>query len=159
MTDQTNTAAGDLSLPGGRPAPDVPQMSVSEATSRKNEFMADKAKVDALMAGDADATATWRSIVNAISAQPLTPTDPREEAAEALQQSAGFQLSEEVLQEIRENRPVSPLERHFAQSKFDEFKNDPAWIQALNRGSMKERKELALIQSILSRPVRDPQSQ
>jgi hypothetical protein len=78
MSDNTtNTASGDLVLPGAQPAPAAPQMSVAEAASRKAEFFADKAKMDALMAGDVNATEEWRNIVNAVSAQPAAPTDPR----------------------------------------------------------------------------------
>jgi hypothetical protein len=94
MTDQTNTASGDLSLPGAAPsAPAVPQMSAAQAASMKQEFFADKAKMDALMAGDVNATAEWRNIVNAISAQPAAPMDSREAAADALQESAGLRCT------------------------------------------------------------------
>src|SRR5262249_13342952 len=124
MTDSADnaTTANDLGLAPVVPA--APPMSVAEAVSRKSEFFADKAKMDALMAGDVNVTAEWRNIVNAISVQPATPTDLREEATEHLQQTAGFTLRPEVLEEFRSNAPVSPLERHFAQAKFEELKND-----------------------------------
>jgi hypothetical protein len=53
-----------------------------------------------------------------------------------------------VLAGFRENRPVSPLDRHFALAKFDELKHDPEWVAQLNRSSLAAKKQLALIQSI-----------
>jgi hypothetical protein len=158
MSDTTNNASGDLSLPGAAPAvPAAPQMSVAEAASRKAEFFADRAKMDALMAGDANVTEEWRNIVNSISAQPPAPTDPLDEAAQHLQQTAGHQLNDFQMLEIQENRPVTSRERHFALSKFEEFKNDQDWVARLNRGESKAKLEWSLVCSILSRPVRDPQ--
>jgi hypothetical protein len=155
MTDNTTTA-NDLGLAPAAPA--APQMSVAEAASRKNEFFADKAKMDALMAGDISATEEWRNIVNSISAQPAAPTDPRQEATDHLQQSAGFTLHPDALAEFAQNRPVSPIERHYALSKWEELKQDADWFQRYQRGEQKALKEKALIDSILSRPIRDPQS-
>jgi hypothetical protein len=61
------------------------------------------------------------------------------------------------MQEIVENRPVSPLERHYALSKWEELKQDPDWFQRYQRGEQKALKEKALVDSILSRPIRDAQ--
>jgi hypothetical protein len=135
-------------------------MSYAAAQSAKQAFFADKAKMDSLMAGGVDATNEWRAIVAGLSAQPAAPADPREAAAEHLNACAGYNLSEEVLQEFVENRPVSPLEQHYAQSKFEEMKQDREWFARYQRGEIQARREMALVQSILSRPVKDePQPQ
>jgi hypothetical protein len=158
MTDQTNNASGDLSLPGSQPAPDVPPLSYAAAESRKLEMINDAEIRNKIMAGDVDANAEWKRVVEALSRPPETPTGGREAVAEQLNASAGFQLSEEVLREFVENRPVSPQEVYFAREKFNELKNDPSWFQRYQRGDMEARKQMALINSILSRPIQDPQS-
>jgi hypothetical protein len=149
-------AAGyDLGVPGAvaPPAP-PPPMSMAEAASRKSEFLANKEKTAALMNGDVGATNEWR-LINEHLWQPPQHTQPRDEVTEHLQESSGYTLSPEVLQEFRENRPVTPDEYRMARARFDARKQDPEWIAKLNRGNPEVKKELALIQSILSRPVRD----
>jgi hypothetical protein len=156
MTDQTNNAATDLAIPGAEPStPAAPQMSVAEAASRKNEFMADKAKVDALFAGDVSATEEWRNIVNAISAQPVATTG-REAVADDINAASGYSLSPEVLDQVRNNTPITPEERRWTLALWEEKKQDPDFIARLNRGEMKARKEMALININLASPVRDP---
>jgi hypothetical protein len=150
----TNAAGGDLGLPGAPVVPAAPAMSPAEAASRKSEFMANKEKTTALMNGDAAATAEWRLITQNLW-QPAQFTQPRDEVTEHLQESSGYALSPEVLQEFRENRPVTPDEHRMARVRFDARKQDPEWIAKLNRGNPEVKKELALIQSILSRSVRD----
>jgi hypothetical protein len=155
----TNAAGADLSIPGAGPVvPAAPAMSMQEAASRKQEFLADQKMVDALMAGEVNATSLWRSINNSLW-QPPQFTQPRDEVTEHLQQSSGYQLSPEVLQEFRENRAVSPDEYRMAQQRLESRKQDPQWIAKYMRGDHEAKKEFALITSILSRPVRDPQPQ
>jgi hypothetical protein len=148
-------AGHDLGVPGAAPPPpSPPPMSPAEAASRKSDFLASKEKMSALMAGDAAVTAEWKLITQNLW-QPQQFTQPRYEVTEHLQSSSGYQLSPEVLQEFRENRPVTPDEHRMARARFDARKQDPEWIAKLNRGNPEVKKELALIQSILSRPVRD----
>jgi hypothetical protein len=156
MTDDltTNAAGGDLGLPGATVVETPPPMSVAEAASRKTGFLANKEKTTALMNGDPAATAEWRLITQNLW-QPAQFTQPRDEVTEHLQESSGYALSPEVLQEFRENRPVTPDEHRMARARFDARKQDPEWIAKLNRGNPEVKKELALIKSILSRPVRD----
>jgi hypothetical protein len=155
--DQIDTAAGDLNLPDARPAPEVPPLSYAAAESRKAEIMNDPALRQAILDENVDAVAEWRRITYALSRPPDTPTTPLAEAAQHLQQTSGQQLNDFQMQEIQENRPVSPQERHFALSKFEEFKNDADWFRRYQAGNMEARKQMALVQSILSRPVRDEQ--
>lgn len=150
----TNAAGGDLQIPGAPVVPAAPAMSPAEAASRKSEFLASKEKTTALMNGDAAATNEWRLITQNLY-QPPQFTQARDEVTEHLWESSGYTLRPEVLQEFRENRPVSPDEYRFARARFDARKQDPEWISKLNRGDPETKKELALIQSILSRPVRD----
>jgi hypothetical protein len=158
MSDNTtNNASGDLSLPGAQPAPEVPPLSYAAAESRKQEILASAELRQKIMDSDAEMTAEWRRITVALSRPPETPTAPREAAADALNASAGYGLSPEVLQEFVENRPVSPQEVYFARAKFDELKQDPSWFQRYQRGDMEARRQMALINSILSRPVKDSQ--
>jgi hypothetical protein len=151
-------AAGDLSVPGAAVVPQEPPMSQLEAASRKDAFLADKTKTTALMNGDAAATAEWRLITENLW-QPSQFIQPRDEVTEHLQESAGYQLSDEVLAEFRENRSVTPAEYRLAQQRLESRKNDPEWRAKYFRGDHEARKEKALIDSILSRPIRTPEPQ
>jgi hypothetical protein len=160
MTDEVIPAAGhDLGIPGAV-APPTPQpaFSMQEAASRKEAFLADKEKTAALMNGDVAATNEWRLITQNLW-QPPQFTQPRDEVTEHLQESSGYQLSPEVLQEFRENRPVSPDEYRMAQQRLESRKQDPQWLAKYMRGDHEAKKEFALITSILSRPIRTPQTQ
>jgi hypothetical protein len=146
MTDEVIPAAGhDLGIPGAV-APPTPQpaFSMQEAASRKEAFLADKEKTAALMNGDVAATNEWRLITQNLW-QPPQFTQPRD--------------SPEVLQEFRENRPVSPDEYRMAQQRLESRKQDPQWLAKNMRGDHEAKKEFALITSILSRPIRTPQTQ
>jgi hypothetical protein len=134
-------------------------MSHAEATSRKGEFLADQAKMDALMKGDVTVTHEWQAIVAGLSARPATMTGPRDDLAAHLQECSGHTLSPEVLQEIRDNPPITPDERHQTLALWEDRQRDPQWRARLNRGELKAKQEMALIQFMLSRSVRDPQVQ
>jgi hypothetical protein len=133
-------AGHDLGVPGAAPPPpSPPPMSPAEAASRKSDFLASKEKMSALMAGDAAVTAEWKLITQNLW-QPQQFTQPRYEVTEHLQSSSGYQLSPEVLQEFRENRPVTPDEHRMARARFDARKQDPEWIaqtQSRQPGSQK----------------------
>jgi hypothetical protein len=157
MTDDiiTNTAGHDLGVPGAvaPPAPQ-PAFSPAEAQSRKSEFLANKEKTTALMNGDVGATNEWRLITENLY-QPPQFTQGRDEVTGHLQANSGYQLRDEVLQEFRENRPVTPAEYRMAQQRLESRKQDPEWRAKYFRGDHEALKEVALINSILSRPVRD----
>jgi hypothetical protein len=133
-------------------------MSMAEAADRKSAFLADKTTKAALMAGSANETAEWRLITENLYQAPEI-TQPRDEVTEHLNASSGYTLPDDVLQEFRENKPVTPNEYRMARARFEARIQDPAWQTKINRGDPEARKELALIQSILSRPIRSPQSQ
>lgn len=133
-------------------------MSPSEAASRKAEFMADQKRVDALMAGEVNATSEWRNITNSRYAAP-PPAGTREELAEHLDAASGYQLSPEIMQEVRDNTPITPHERQATEALWRDRQRDPEWFGRLMRGERKALKEKALIDFMLSRPVRDPQPQ
>jgi len=149
-------AASDLAVPGAGPVVPAapPPISMAEAASRKAEFLADKTKTAALMNGDVNATAEWKLITDNLYQAPQV-TAPRDEVTNHLQESAGGTLPEAVLAEYRENRPVSPAEYRMARTRFDSRLQDKEWIAKLNRGDLDTKKELVLVQSILSRPIRD----
>jgi hypothetical protein len=71
-------AAGDLGMPGAAVVPSTPPLSMSEAASRKAEFLADKTKTAALMAGEIHASTEWRNRTNSLY-QPPEITAPRDE--------------------------------------------------------------------------------
>jgi hypothetical protein len=160
MTDDVIPAAGhDLGIPGAvAPPTPPPAFSMQEAASRKEAFLQDKTKTTALLNGDVGATNEWRLINDHLWQQPQF-TQPRDEVTEHLQASSGYQLSDEVLAEFRENRPVSPAEYKLAQQRLDSRKNDPTWLAKYMRGDHEAKKEVALINSILSRPIRTPEPQ
>jgi hypothetical protein len=150
--------AGDLKVPGSPVVPEAPPISMAAAASMKEAFLADKTKTTALLDGDAAATAEWR-LINDHLWQPPQFTQPRDEVTEHLQESSGYALSPEVLQEFRENRSVSPAEHRMARQRLESRKQDPEWLTKYFRGDHEVKKEVALINSILSRPISDnPQS-
>jgi hypothetical protein len=158
MTDDvtTNAAGGDLEIPGAPVvrATTAPAFSMQEAADRKAEFLVNKEKTTALMNGDVGATNEWRLINDHLWQAPAI-VGPRDEVTEHLQASSGHTLSPEVLEEFRSNQPVSPAERRMAQQRLESRKQDPQWLAKYMRGNHETRKEVALINSILSRPVRD----
>jgi hypothetical protein len=161
MIDDLPTAAvaGDLGMEGAPVVPAVPAapaMSPTEAASRKAEFIADQKKVDALMAGDVNATSEWRNITNSLYAPPPL-SGCREELAEHLSAASGYTLSPEILQEVRDNTPIAPWERKETEALWQDRQRDPEWRARLMRGERGALKEKALIDFMLSRPVRDIQ--
>jgi hypothetical protein len=130
-------------------------MSPAEAASRKSEFMRDQTKVNALMAGEVNATSEWRNITAALYAPP-PPSGSREELAEHLDAASGHQLSPEILQEVRDNTPITAHERQATEALWRDRQQDSEWYARLMRGERKALKEKALIDFMLSRPVRDP---
>ena len=91
MTDNPPAGtAAELGVPASEPS--VPVISFAEAQSRKSDFLASQEKMDALLKGDVNTTREWQTIVAGISAQPQTPTGPREDLVARLQESAGFTL-------------------------------------------------------------------
>jgi hypothetical protein len=60
-------------------------------------------------------------------------------------------LSPEIMQEVRDNTPITPHERQATEALWRDRQQD------LMRGERKALKEKALIDFMLSRPVRDPQ--
>jgi hypothetical protein len=148
-------AAADMSTPGAAPVvPELPPMSTAEAASRKTEFLANKEKTTKLLNGDVGAKAEWDLITQNLW-QPPQVNQPRDEVTNHLQESSGFQLSPEVLEEFRSNRPVTSQEHQMARSRLESRKMDPDWLRRYFRGDLEVRKEVALINSILSRVIRD----
>jgi hypothetical protein len=150
----TDAAGGDLELPGATVVPAAPAFSMQEAASRKEAFLQDKTKTAALLNGDATATAEWRLINDHLWQAPAI-IGPRDDVTNHLQESSGHQLSAEVLAEFRENRPVSVADYKLAQQRLESRKQDPEWLKKYFRGDHETRKEVALINSILSRPISD----
>jgi len=158
MTD-TNTAAGDLGMPGAQPAPTAPAappMSYAEADSRRAEFMQSAELRDKLMAGDVETTHLWKRITEGLSAPPETPAGQREELVEHINASSGYQIRPEVLEHVRTNGSITPDERRMTIALWESRKADPDWIARFNRGDLEARKEMALININLASPVRDP---
>jgi len=147
-------AAGDLGMPNAPVVPAAVPMSPTEAASRKAAFMADQTKVDALMAGEINASTEWRNITNNLYAPP-PPTGSREELAEHLSAASGHTLSPEILAEVRANTPITSRERQETEALWNDRQRDPAWFARLMRGERTALKEKALIDFMLSRPIRD----
>jgi len=149
-------AAQDLGVPESPPS--VPPMPYAEAVSRKAEMLASEEIRNKIMSGDADANREWKRVVEGLSAIPPTTTGARDDLAAHIQECSGHSLSPEHLQEIRDNPPITPDERRQTEALWNDRQHDPEWRARLNRGEVKARRELSLIQFMLSRPVRQPQN-
>jgi hypothetical protein len=156
MTDDITPAAGyDLGVPGAvaPPAP-PPPMSLSEAADRKASFLADKAKMDALFRDEAQAVAEWRQITNNLWQAPAI-IGPRDQAVADLNESTGYSLPQDILDEYRRKDPVTPETLRMANARWDTLMRDSDFLARFNRKEPEAMKQWGAIVSIRSRPVRD----
>jgi hypothetical protein len=129
-------------------------MSMAEAAARKTEFLANKEKTTALMNGDVGVTNEWRLITQNLWQAPAI-IGPRDQAVEDLNESTGFALPKDVLEEYRRNDPVTPETLRMANARWDSLMRDPDFISRFNRKEPEAMKQWGAIVSIRSRPVRD----
>src|SRR5262245_8779192 len=122
-----------------QPAPEP--LSYASAESRKAELIADAEFCNLLLNGDVAANAEWKRVVEAISRPPEIPTG-REAVVEAINAASGYTLSSEVLQQVREDRPITPEERRATVALWESRQRDPEWVARLNRGDLAAKKEL-----------------
>ena len=154
MTDNpTNAAGGDLP---GAPQPSIdplPAISYSEAESRKAELFANEEWRNAFFSGSVEAKREWDQIVRGLAAPPPAPANEREAIVEHLRQHAD--ITEAVADEIRSDRASTPWEHQRALQRRDQLFRDEAWVERYNRGDGRAQTEVALINLILSRRIRD----
>jgi hypothetical protein len=147
-------SAGDLGMPCAPVIPVTPPMSMQEAASRKDEFMRDQTKVNALMAGDVSATAEWRLINDHLWQAPAI-IGPRDQAVQDLNESTGYVLPQSVLDEYRRNDSVTPETLRMANARWDSLMRDPDFVARFNRKETEAMKQWGAYVSIRGRPVRD----
>jgi hypothetical protein len=138
--------------------PDAAPMSYAEAESKKAEMLGDAETRNKILAGDVAANAEWKRVVEGLSRQPEIQTG-RDGLVEDINAASGYTLSAEVLDQVRNNTSITPDERRMTLALWEDRKADPEWIARLNRGELKAKREMALININLSLPVRDPQPQ
>jgi hypothetical protein len=129
-------------------------MSMAEAAARKTEFLGSKEKMAALMAGDAAINAEWKLITQNLWQAPAI-IGPRDQAVEDLNESTGYALPKDVLDEYRRNDPVTPETVRAAEARWESLKRDPDFISRFNRKEPEAMKLWGSYVSIKSRPIRD----
>jgi hypothetical protein len=146
MTDAPNGPVADL----------LPQMSPEAATSKKNELFANQEWRNKYYNGDATARSEMDAIVRALTPAQPAPADPssREQFIDWIRNYA--EISEEVAEQIRSDRPVSAHEHRLAQQRKETMMRDKEWCKLYLDNDRDARTEMALVNIILSSRVRDP---
>jgi hypothetical protein len=133
----------------------APPMSWDAAQARKNEMLNDPATRDKIMQGDVETRAEYDRVIRSLAfgQPPPGPADSRESIVEHLRQHAD--ISEAVADEIRSDRASTPWEHQRALQRRDQLFRDEAWREKYARGDQRAQTEVALINLILSRRIRD----
>ncbi|MGB8630101.1 MAG: hypothetical protein WCD69_12020 [Xanthobacteraceae bacterium] len=155
-----SAAAADLGVAASpvTPSPVMPAvapMSYDMAVSRKAEILASGELRDKILQGDLQLSAEWKAITDAISQPPPKPVTPGDELVDWALSAGGQNLPEEVVEELRTNAPVNPLERRLARERLDARKQDPEWVAKYFRSDPEVRQEALLLNMILAAPVKD----
>ena len=118
-------------------------------------MLADPAIRDKIMQGDVETRAEYDRVIRSLAfgQPPAAPENDRQAMVEHLRQHAD--ISEAVADEIRSGRASSPWEYQQALRLREHLFQDQGWVEKYNKGDRRAQTEVALINVILSRPVRD----
>jgi hypothetical protein len=160
MSDDTGTP-GASALMNGAPA-EPRSVSTEQAYARLNQMRNSPDIQVALAKGDKELTAELKNLI----AQTRTPSgiqvgvvpDGTPQArADIADTWAGFaDLPAEVLQQVRERRPVSTEEYQRAAAEKKQLFRDKEWVRKYFDGDRAARRQMALISIILGSEVRAP---
>jgi hypothetical protein len=132
-----------------------PTMSVEEATSRKAELFGSQEWRNKYFNGDIAARRDFDAITRALAPKPVEPSDPQSLDQIAERARAQADISDAVVEDIRQNRPVTPRERTLALERWERCLKDRAWMARYLDGGQAERREKLLLDVIISSNVRD----
>jgi hypothetical protein len=155
IDDRTNAASGDLKSPVSPPlsTDPLPPISYTEAESRKAELFSNSEWFNRYMSGDVTAVREYNQIVQGLTAAPAAPVTENEAILDQLRRSAV--IGHDVAEEILSGRPVTSAEREYAKTLRDHLFEDAEWRAKYDKGDVRARQQVAYINSILSRVVRD----
>ena len=146
MTDNLTDGAATPS------ADPLPEISYSEAESKRAELFASEEWRTRLFSGSVEAKREWDQIVRGLTTAPPAPANDREAVLAQLRRVAV--ISQDVAQEILDGRPATVAEHEGAKALWDQLINDADWIESFNKGNIRARQQKAYIDLILSKPVR-----
>ena len=168
VTDLERTLQPDVTPnpPAAPAAPLLPNMSVAEAESRRQEMLNDPSWWQRWNRGDIDANHEFKAVTQVIAdanrpREPSAPGSPEGLTDWALSIAPG--LTEAHLDELRNPQPISPeLRRQAVQWKRDhigdlEHPGDPEFVRAYLSGNSAAQKQVLQVNTLLALPVRDPQ--
>ena len=157
MTNSTN-ASNSLDVHptaswSPQPSDSLPAISYEQASSLKQELLANEEWRTKYVNGDIECRRQMDQIYRGLTTPPAAPVNPGEAIVEHLRQYAD--ISEDVADEIRSGRASTPYEYQRALELRDHLFQDEEWVQKYNKGDRRAHTQVALINSILSRRVRD----
>jgi hypothetical protein len=131
----------------------LPAISYGEAESRKAELFANEEWRTKYFAGDVEAKREYDQIVQGLTTPPPPPTNERELILEQLGRYA--QVFPAAKEEALSGRASTPADVQEAIAAKEAFFQDQDWMERYARGGREEHAQVATINLILSRRVRD----
>lgn len=143
----------DVTLPAASAAPTrESQLTAKEAAGEKSQLLADPAFRDRVLANNTDARDQLRALNQTI----VTKGGVSEQTESHIAQlQIDADLPNEVVAQLRENHPVSAAERVTAQRSRDALMKDQAWVQKFYSGDRAAKREMTLLNIVLSAPVKE----
>ncbi|WP_213740945.1 hypothetical protein [Bradyrhizobium sp. dw_411] len=138
-------------------APAVPA-DVAAASVRKAELMANPEWRGKYLENDATARAEMTALHQVIlgTNPDAGPIDPhaQEHSSDVLEHAREMGVSEEVVQQIKEGKPVSQFEHDSVQRWKNSHMKDPAFLSKFFDGDFEARKQVFLANVTLSLPIK-----
>jgi hypothetical protein len=131
----------------------LPAISYGEAESRKAELFANEEWRTKYFAGDVEAKREYDQIVQGLTTPPPPPTNERELILEQLGRYA--QVFPAAKEEVLSGQASTPADIQEAIAAKEAFFQDQDWMERYAKGGRKEHAQVATINLILSRRVRD----
>jgi len=166
MSDDNTTApagaaVGASALLSSSEAPPAPSVSVQQAYERLGQMRADSRFQELLVRGDAAALHELKTLTALtrlptgiqVNVKPDQTPEARENVADTWASRAD--LPPEVLQQVRERRPVSAEEYKRAVQMKKQLHSDKAWVSRFLAGDREAGRQSALISIILGSQIKE----
>jgi hypothetical protein len=133
--------------------PVTPDMSYDDAMAAKTRLLGDASWRARYVDGDVNAKAEMDALMVALTPKQPVPSDPAsvEQAIDFLRERAD--IPEAVAQQLRDNRPVTMLERKLCEQMKGRLFADKAWVKRYLDGDRDAARQVAMINIILSSRV------
>lgn len=150
MAEDLGTGAAP---PGAAPAP-PPPTDVAGAQSRKAELMADSAWRDRYFAGNVEARSEMASLNATIVAVASSNGPDAVVTAFSVERGRELGLSDAVLDQVKNQPPVSQQEYEAVARHKRELLSDKSFVEKLSGGDYDARRKMFLANLVLSSPIK-----